>query len=216
MHHAKNYTNKISPLEKRCRAPERPRANLLDPLAYPAINLPQDMKKVAVVATILSGSGSTSRTASIRTPSQEWSDLWVADAAIRYLQDQLAKRDLALDWAINSRLLAWAKEAKARARVEELSSARDNLQVYYNTLNEEVHVLYSQLHPNVPVDPVGMEAIPSRVAGEALDGELDLLGPLPLWSWLTNGLLPPTTTLPKVKGSSLPSARNIGRTGLSY
>jgi hypothetical protein len=55
MHHAKNYTNKISPLEKCCRASERPRANLLDPLAYPAINLPQDMKKVAVVATILSG-----------------------------------------------------------------------------------------------------------------------------------------------------------------
>jgi hypothetical protein len=31
-------------------------------------------------------------------------DLWVVDAAIRYLQDQLAKRDLALDWAVNSRL----------------------------------------------------------------------------------------------------------------
>ena len=46
MHHAKNYTNKISPLEKCCRAPERPRANLLDLLAYPAINLLQDMKKV--------------------------------------------------------------------------------------------------------------------------------------------------------------------------
>jgi hypothetical protein len=90
------------------------------------------------------------------------------------LQDQLAKRDLALDWAINSRPLAWAKEAKARARVEELSSAMDNLQVYYNTLHEEVHVLYSQLHPNVPADPVGMEAGPSRVAGEALGGELNL------------------------------------------
>jgi hypothetical protein len=109
-------------------------------------------------------------------------DLWVADgerinklrATIRYLQDQLAERDLALDWAINSRPLAWAKEAKARARVEELSSAMDNLQVYYNTLHEEVHVLYSQLHPNVPADPVGMEAGPSRVAGEALGGKLDL------------------------------------------
>jgi hypothetical protein len=55
MHHAKNYANKIFPLEKYCRAPGRPRTNLLDPLAYPAINLPQDMKKVAVVATILSG-----------------------------------------------------------------------------------------------------------------------------------------------------------------
>jgi hypothetical protein len=56
MHHAKNYANKkISPLEKYRRAPERLHANLLDPLAYPAINFPQDMKKVAVVATILSG-----------------------------------------------------------------------------------------------------------------------------------------------------------------
>jgi hypothetical protein len=90
------------------------------------------------------------------------------------LQDQLAKRDLALDWAINSRPFAWAKEAKARAHVEELSLAMDNLQVYYNTLHEEVHVLYSQLHPNVPADPVGMEAGPFHIAGEALDGELDL------------------------------------------
>jgi hypothetical protein len=35
-------------------------------------------------------------------------------------------------------------------------------------------VLFSQLHPNVPADPVGMEARPSRVAGEALGGELNL------------------------------------------
>jgi hypothetical protein len=54
--------------------------------------------------------------------------------------------------------------------VEELSSAVDNLQVYCNTLHEEVHVLYSQLHPNVPADPIGMEAGPSGVAGEALGG----------------------------------------------
>jgi hypothetical protein len=89
------------------------------------------------------------------------------------------KRDLALDWTVNSRLLAWAKEAKAQARVEELSSAMDNLQVCYNTLHEEVHVLYSQLHPNVPTDPVRMEVGPSRVAGEPLDGELDLFRPPP-------------------------------------
>jgi hypothetical protein len=95
------------------------------------------------------------------------------------LQDQLTKRDLALDWAVNSRPLTWAKEAKAQARVEELSSAMDNLQVYYNTLHEEVHVLYSQLHSNVPVDPVGMEARPFYIAGEALDGELDLFRPPP-------------------------------------
>jgi hypothetical protein len=78
-----------------------------------------------------------------------------------------------LDWTVNSRPLAWAKEAKARARVEELSLAMDNWQVYYNTLHEKVHVLYLQLHPNVPADLVGMEAGPSRIAGEALGGELN-------------------------------------------
>jgi hypothetical protein len=62
--------------------------------------------------------------------------------------------------------------------VEELSTAVDNMQVYYNTLHEEVHVLYSQLHPNVRVDPIGMGAVPSGAAGEALGGELDLFRPL--------------------------------------
>jgi hypothetical protein len=95
------------------------------------------------------------------------------------LQDQLAKQDLALGWAVNSRPLAWAKEAKARACVEELSLAMDNLQVCYNTLHEEVHVLYSQLHSNVPTNPVGMEARPFDIAGEALDDELDLFRPPP-------------------------------------
>jgi hypothetical protein len=59
--------------------------------------------------------------------------------------------------------------------VEELSSAVDNLQVYCNTLHEEVHVFYSQLHPNIPTDPVGMEAEPSGVAGV---------------NWTFSGLLP--------------------------
>jgi hypothetical protein len=123
----------------------------------------------------------------LRSELRRRNDIWVADGKrindlrkdIRHLQDQLADQDLALDWAVNSRSLAWAKEARARARVEELSSTMDSLQVYCNTLHEEVHVLYSQLHPNVPVDPVGMEAGPSRVAGEALGGELDLFRPPP-------------------------------------
>jgi hypothetical protein len=34
--------------------------------------------------------------------------------------------------------------------------------------------LYSRLHPDVPADPVGMGAGPSRTAGEALGGESDL------------------------------------------
>jgi hypothetical protein len=58
--------------------------------------------------------------------------MWVKDGQrinelrtdIRHLQHQLAERDLALDWAVNSRSLAWAKEAKARAHVEELDLFR--------------------------------------------------------------------------------------------
>jgi hypothetical protein len=123
----------------------------------------------------------------LRSELHRRNDIWVADGErinelrtdIRHLQDQLAERDLALDWAVNSRSLAWAKEARAQAHVEELSSAVDNLQVYCNTLHEEVHVLYSQLHPNVPEDPVGIEAGPCGVAGEALGGELDLFRPPP-------------------------------------
>jgi hypothetical protein len=123
----------------------------------------------------------------LRTELRRRNDIWVADGErinklrtdIHHLQDQFAERDLALDWAVNSHSLAWAKEAKARAHVEELSSAVDNLQVYCNTLHEEVHVLYSQLHPNVPTDPVGIEAGPSGIAGEALGGELDLFSPPP-------------------------------------
>jgi hypothetical protein len=123
----------------------------------------------------------------LRSQLRRKNDIWVADGErinelrtdIRHLQDQLVERDLALDWAVHSRSLAWAKEAKARARVEELSTAIDHLQVYCNTLHEEVHVLYSQLHPNVPADPVRIEAGPSGTAGEAFGGELDLFRPPP-------------------------------------
>jgi hypothetical protein len=114
-------------------------------------------------------------------------NVWVEDGQrinelrtdIRHLQDELAERDMALDWAVNSCSIAWDRKAKARARVEELSTAVDNLQVYCNTLHEEVHELYSQLHPDVPTDPVGMGAGSSRTAGEAFGGELDLFKPPP-------------------------------------
>jgi hypothetical protein len=113
--------------------------------------------------------------------------VWVEDGQrinelrtdIRHLPDELAGRDLALNWAVNSRSIAWDREAKDRARVEELSMAVDSLQVYCNTLHEEVHVLYSQLHSDVPADPVGMEAGPSGTTGEAFGGELDLFRPPP-------------------------------------
>jgi hypothetical protein len=98
---------------------------------------------------------------------------------VRHLQDKLAERDLAIDWAVNSCSIAWDREAKTRARVAKLSAAIDNLQVYCNTLHEEVHVLYSRLHPDVPADPVGMGAEPSGTAGEGLGGDLDLFKPPP-------------------------------------
>jgi hypothetical protein len=100
-------------------------------------------------------------------------------ADVTHLQDKVAEQDLAVDWAINSRSVAWDREAKARARVAELSAALDNLQVYYNTLHEEVHVLYARLHPDVPADPVAMGAEPLETACEEPDGELDLFRPPP-------------------------------------
>ena len=62
--------------------------------------------------------------------------------------------------------------------MEGLSTTVDNFQVYCNTLHEEVHELYSQLHPDVPADPVKMGAGPSGTACEAFGGELDLFKPL--------------------------------------
>jgi hypothetical protein len=102
---------------------------------------------------------------------------------------------------VNSRSFAWAKEARARDRVEELSSAIDNLQVYCNTLHEEVHLLYSQLHPNVPADPVGMGAGPSGAVGEALEGELDLFRPPPSMNLVDQWSPTPAARLPKATRS---------------
>jgi hypothetical protein len=62
--------------------------------------------------------------------------------------------------------------------VTELSAALDSLQVYCNTLHEEVHVLYARLHPNVPSD-AAMGAGPSGITNEGLDEELDLFKPPP-------------------------------------
>jgi hypothetical protein len=78
----------------------------------------------------------------LRTELRHRNSVWVEDGQrinelrtdIRHLHDELAERDLVLDWAVNSRSIAWDWEAKARARVEELSTAVDNLQVYCNTL----------------------------------------------------------------------------------
>jgi hypothetical protein len=186
MHHVKNYANKISPHGDMPPRTRKTACKSTGPFGVPRHQLDPRHED--------SSSGSNdpigdleAQVDQLRSELRHRNDIWVVDGErinelrtdIRHLQDQLAKRDLALDWAVNSRSLAWEKEARARARVEELSSAVDNLQVYCNTLHEEVHVLYSQLHPNVPADPVGMGAAPSGAAGEALGGELDLFRPPP-------------------------------------
>jgi hypothetical protein len=86
---------------------------------------------------------------------------------------------MAIDWAVNSRSFAWNCEAKALARVAELSASLENLQAYCNTLDEEVHVLYGRLHPDVPLDITAMGAGPSGIANEGPDGELDPFRPPP-------------------------------------
>jgi hypothetical protein len=63
--------------------------------------------------------------------------------------------------------------------VVDLSVSLKSLQVYCNTLHEEVHVLYARLHPDVPSDVAAMGAGPSGTANEGPDGELDLFRPPP-------------------------------------
>jgi hypothetical protein len=76
---------------------------------------------------------------------------------------------MAIDWVVNSRSFAWDCEAKALARVAELSTFLKSLQVYRNTLYEEVHVLYARLHPDMPPDVAAMGAGPSGIANEGPD-----------------------------------------------
>ena len=84
-----------------------------------------------------------------------------------------------LEARVHSRSFAWDCEAKALARVAELSASLKNLQAYCNTLHEEVHVLYDRLHPNVPPDVAAMGARPSGTANGGSDGGIDLFGAPP-------------------------------------
>jgi hypothetical protein len=60
---------------------------------------------------------------------QRRTNIWVADgdrinelrSHIRRLQDQLADQDLALDWAVQSRSVAWAKEARLEPESKNLA-----------------------------------------------------------------------------------------------
>jgi hypothetical protein len=62
--------------------------------------------------------------------------------------------------------------------VVELSATLDSLQVYYNSLHEEVHVLYARLHPDMPFDAAAIGAGPLGTS-DGPDGELDLFSPPP-------------------------------------
>jgi hypothetical protein len=185
MHHDKNYINKISPLNEMSPCTRKTARKSTGPIGVPRHQLALRHED--------SSSGSNdpigdleAQVEQLRSELRHRNNVWVEDGQrinelrtdFRHLQDQLAERDLALGWAVNSRSLAWAKEAKDRAHVEELSTTVDNLQVYCNTLHEKVHELYSRLHPDVSTEPVGMGARPSGTAGEALGGELDLFRPL--------------------------------------
>jgi chromosome segregation ATPase len=105
----------------------------------------------------------------LRTELRHQNRAWAQDsqrivelsADVSRLQYEIFEWDSAIDWAVNSRSIAWDREAKARARVVELSAALDSLQVYCNTLHEKVHVLYARLHSNVPSDAAAMGAGPS-------------------------------------------------------
>jgi chromosome segregation ATPase len=63
-------------------------------------------------------------------------------AEVTRMQQEITECDTAIDWVVNSRSFAWDCEAKALARVAELSASLENLQAYCNNLHEEVHVLY--------------------------------------------------------------------------
>jgi chromosome segregation ATPase len=132
MHHIKNYTNKIFPYGDMLLRTRKTARKSTGPIGVPHHQLAPRHED--------SSSGSNdpigdleAQVEQLRTELHHRNDVRVEDSQrinelrtdIRHLQDQLAKRDLALNWVVNSRSLAWAKEAKARARVE------------------EVHVLYS-------------------------------------------------------------------------
>jgi chromosome segregation ATPase len=100
-------------------------------------------------------------------------------AKVHRSQHEIAERDTAIHWAVNSCSFAWDCEAKALARVAELNASLENLQAYCNTLHEEVHMLYDRLHPNMPSEVAAMGAKPSGTANEGPNGGLDILRPPP-------------------------------------
>ena len=148
MHHAKNYANKISPLRKMPPRTRRTARKHTGPIGVPCHQLAPRHED--------SSSGCNDPIGDLEAQVNRLqaelrcrTNIWVTDGDIinelrsdvRRLRDQLADRDLALDWVVQSRSLAWAKEAKAQARVAELNSAIDDLQIYCNTLQDRKSVV---------------------------------------------------------------------------
>jgi hypothetical protein len=114
-----------------------------------------------------------------RAQEQDSHSIAELSAEVSRLQYEISEWDTAIDCTVNSRSFAWDYEAKALARVAELSASLESLQVYCNTLHEELHVLYARLHPDVPLDVAAMGAGPLGTANDGPDGELDLFRPPP-------------------------------------
>jgi hypothetical protein len=145
LHHVKNYTKIFPPYGDMPPRTRKTACKSTGPIGVPRHQLAPRHED--------SSSGSNdpigdleAQVEELRMELRHRNSVWVKDGQrinelrtdIRHLQDELAERDLALDWAVNSRSIAWDREAKARARVEELSVAVDNLQVYCNTLHEDL------------------------------------------------------------------------------
>jgi hypothetical protein len=113
MHHTKNYANKIFPLRKMLPCTRKIVRKHTGPIGVPRHQLAPRHED--------SSSGSNdpigdleAKVNQLQTELQRGIDIWVADgdrinelrSDIRRLQDQLADRDLVLDWAVHSRSLA--------------------------------------------------------------------------------------------------------------
>jgi hypothetical protein len=115
MHHAKNYANKIFPLRKMPPRIRRTARKHTGPIGVPCHQLAPRQED--------SSSGSNDPIGDLEAQVNRLqaelcrrTDIWVADgdrinelrSDVRRLRDQLADRDLALDWVVQSRSLAWA------------------------------------------------------------------------------------------------------------
>jgi hypothetical protein len=128
MHHAKNYTNKIFPLRKMPPRTRKTARKSTGPIGVPRHQLAPRHEN--------SSSGSNdpigdleARVSRLQAELQHRTNAWVADGDrinelrrdIRHLRDQLADRDLALDLAVQSRLLACAKEQGLKPELRNLA-----------------------------------------------------------------------------------------------